>query len=61
MDERCVELSSRLVGESYVRQASEAMAGLSSKMRLLLEQGKLPEQGWQDREIELVLAQVGCF
>ena len=45
MDEKCLELSSRLVGESYVRQASEAMSGLSSKMKMLLEQGKLPEEG----------------
>ena len=36
MDERCFELASRHVGEGYVRQATEAMSGLNTKMRLLL-------------------------
>ena len=38
MDERCFELASKHVGDGYIRQATEAMAGLNSKMRLLLEQ-----------------------
>ena len=38
MDERCFELASKHVGEGYIRQATEAMSGLNSKMRLLLEQ-----------------------
>ena len=38
MDERCYELAARHVGEGYVRQATEAMSALSTKMRLLLEQ-----------------------
>ena len=43
MDERCFELASRHVGEGYVRQATEAMSGLNTKMRLLLEQaGGIP-------------------
>ncbi len=43
MDERCFELASRHVGEGYVRQATEAMSGLNTKKRLLLEQaGGIP-------------------
>ena len=38
MDERCFELASKHVGEGYIRQAKEAMTGLNSKMKLLLEQ-----------------------
>ena len=61
MDDKCWELTSRLVGESYSRQAREAAAGLTSKTRLLLEQGKLPAEGWEEREIEMFLAQISSM
>ena len=61
MDDKCLELSARLVGDSYVRQAGEVMSGLSSRTRILLEQGKLPEDGWEDREVELLLGQVASM
>jgi len=61
MDEKCFELAGRLVGDNYVRQAGEAMSGLTSKMRLLLEQGKLPEDGWEDREVEMMLSQLSSM
>ena len=61
MDEKCLELSARLVGDSYVRQAGEVMSGLSTRTRMLLEQGKLPEDGWEDREVELLLGQMASM
>ena len=61
MDEKCLELASRLVGENYSRQAGEAMSGLTNKISVLLEQGKLPGEGWEDREIELFMAQLAAM
>ena len=59
MDDKCWELTSRLVGESYSRQAREAAAGLTSKTRLLLEQGKLPAEGVADEDIQKHFSQFG--
>ena len=61
MDSGSFEAAGRLVGESYARQAREAGAGLQARVRQLLEQGKLPDQGWTDREVELVLAQLAAM
>ena len=48
MDEKCWELASRAVGETYSRQAREAGSVLTGKIRVLLEQGKLPDEGWEE-------------
>ena len=61
MDERCWELASRVVGESYSRQAREAGSVMTGKTRVLLEQGKLPEEGWEEREIEMLLGQISSM
>jgi len=61
MDEKCWELTSRLVGENYSRQAREARAGFTAKTRLLLEQGKLPTEGWEEREIEMLLGEISSM
>ena len=61
MDEKCWELASRMVGESYTRQAREAGSVLTGKTRVLLEQGKLPEEGWEEREIEMLLGQISSM
>jgi len=61
MNEKCLELASRLIGENYSRQAGEAGAGLTNKISVLLEQGKLPGEGWEDREIELFMAQLAAM
>ena len=37
------------VGASYARQAGEAGMGQQSRTSQLLEQGKMPQDGWQDR------------
>ena len=62
------------VGASYARQAGEAGTGQASRCSQLLEQGKMPQEGWRDRlmilrswtcaprwlfrEIEFLLAQL---
>jgi len=56
-----MELASRLIGNNYSQQASEAGAGLNNKVCVLLEQGKLPPEGWKDREIELFMAQLSAM
>ena len=54
-------LAAKLVGDNYVRQASEAISATSSKMRVLLEQGKMPEDGWEDREVEMLLSHLASM
>ena len=61
MDEKCWELTGRLVGENYGRQAREAGSVLTGKTRVLLEQGKLPEEGWEEREVEMLLGQISSM
>ena len=61
MDGKCYELCAKYVGETYTRQAAEAGAGLTSKMRQLLEQGKVPDEGWEEREVELLVAQLASM
>jgi len=56
-----LELAARLVGPSYARQAGEAGAGRAARVRMLLEQGKLPQDPWEDREIELLLHQLSLM
>ena len=62
------------MGASYARQAGEAGSGQASRSAQLLEQGKMPQEGWHDRlltepdldefqdglfrEIEFLLAQL---
>ena len=53
-----LELAAKLVGTSYARQAGEAGMGQQSRTSQLLEQGKMPQDGWQDREIEFLLQQL---
>lgn len=53
-----LELAAKLVGASYARQAGEAGMGQQSRTSQLLEQGKMPQDGWQDREIEFLLQQL---
>ena len=61
MDEKCWELTGRLVGENYSRQAREAGSVLTGKTRVLLEQAKLPEEGWEEREVETLLGQISSM
>jgi len=58
MNEEQLDLAARLVGASYARQAGEAGTGQASRCSQLLEQGKMPQEGWRDREIEFLLAQL---
>ena len=43
------------VGSSYARQAGEAGSGQASRSAQLLEQGKMPQEGWHDRLLHLWL------
>lgn len=61
MNNKCLESAARLIGDSYARQAGEAMAGLTNKINILLEQGKLPIDGWEDREIEMLMSQLSAM
>ncbi|XP_061921948.1 O-phosphoseryl-tRNA(Sec) selenium transferase [Entelurus aequoreus] len=54
-------VSERLVSASYVRQASQARRGHEQLIRLLLEQGKCPEEGWSESTIELFMNELAVM
>jgi len=55
---KCTDLAVKLVGEAYVKQGKEATSIREAKLARLLDQGKLPEKGWTDLEIELTLREL---
>ncbi|XP_066576887.1 O-phosphoseryl-tRNA(Sec) selenium transferase isoform X2 [Amia ocellicauda] len=61
MNSENFSLSERLVSASYVRQGSQARRGHEQLIRLLLEQGKCPEEGWSESTIELFLNELALM
>ncbi len=55
MEPRNFELSSKLISSRYIIQAQQARTQRESLLRGLLSQRRLPEDGWDDHTIELVL------
>ncbi|KAM9836702.1 O-phosphoseryl-tRNA(Sec) selenium transferase isoform 1-T1 [Aulostomus maculatus] len=54
-------LSERIVSPSYIRQGCQARRGHEQLIRLLLEQGKCPEEGWSESTIELFLNELSVM
>uniref|UniRef100_A0AAY4EME6 O-phosphoseryl-tRNA(Sec) selenium transferase n=1 Tax=Denticeps clupeoides TaxID=299321 RepID=A0AAY4EME6_9TELE len=54
-------LSEKIVSSSYVRQGSQARRGHEQLIRVLLEQGKCPEEGWSEATIELFLNELAVM
>ncbi|EEC15032.1 O-phosphoseryl-tRNA(Sec) selenium transferase, putative [Ixodes scapularis] len=50
-----LSLSRKYVKASYIAQASQAIVSNESKIAQLLEQGRCPEEGWDDSTIEILL------
>ncbi|XP_002410195.3 O-phosphoseryl-tRNA(Sec) selenium transferase [Ixodes scapularis] len=50
-----LSLSQKYVKASYIAQASQAIAAHESKITHLLEQGRCPDDGWDDSTIEILL------
>ncbi|XP_033756838.1 O-phosphoseryl-tRNA(Sec) selenium transferase-like [Pecten maximus] len=55
MDSDCYKLCEKLIPETYVQQGQQAKQVHQNKIRHLLEQKKLPEEGWSDLTIEILL------
>ncbi|KAK7169881.1 hypothetical protein R3I94_000197 [Phoxinus phoxinus] len=54
-------LSEKLVSSSYVRQGLQARRGHEQLIRVLLQQGKCPEEGWSESTIELFLNELAVM
>lgn len=55
------KLCERLISATYVRQGADARKTLENKFRQLLEQNKWPDDGWDDRSIEMVLSELAIM
>ncbi|KAH1170050.1 O-phosphoseryl-tRNA(Sec) selenium transferase [Mauremys mutica] len=53
--------SERLVNAAYVRQGAQGRCAHELRLRVLLEQGKCPEDGWDESTIELFLHELAIM
>lgn len=56
-----IALAKKYVKPTYVVQAEQALGAHESKVSQLLEQGRIPEDGWDDATIELLLHQLSLM
>ncbi|XP_065071859.1 O-phosphoseryl-tRNA(Sec) selenium transferase-like isoform X2 [Rhopilema esculentum] len=61
MNSANLQLAGKIVSQSYAQQAADAKAGLENKIKLLLEQRKLPAEGWDDFTIEYLLNEMALM
>ncbi|KAL2078949.1 hypothetical protein ACEWY4_024693 [Coilia grayii] len=61
MNSENFSLSEKIVSSSYIRQGSQARRGHEQLIRVLLEQGKCPEEGWSESTIELFLNELAVM
>jgi O-phospho-L-seryl-tRNASec:L-selenocysteinyl-tRNA synthase len=55
MDPENCALAGNIISPTYVRQGSQALARRHRQIKSLLSQRKLPEEGWDDASIEMLL------
>ena len=56
----CWDAASSLVSRTYIQQGCQALARRRRQVTTLLSQRRLPEQGWDDTTIEMLLQVRGC-
>nr|XP_015200776.1 PREDICTED: O-phosphoseryl-tRNA(Sec) selenium transferase isoform X1 [Lepisosteus oculatus]XP_015200777.1 PREDICTED: O-phosphoseryl-tRNA(Sec) selenium transferase isoform X1 [Lepisosteus oculatus]XP_015200778.1 PREDICTED: O-phosphoseryl-tRNA(Sec) selenium transferase isoform X1 [Lepisosteus oculatus]XP_015200779.1 PREDICTED: O-phosphoseryl-tRNA(Sec) selenium transferase isoform X1 [Lepisosteus oculatus]XP_015200780.1 PREDICTED: O-phosphoseryl-tRNA(Sec) selenium transferase isoform X1 [Lepisos len=61
MNSENFSISEKIVSSSYIRQGAQARRGHEQLIRLLLEQGKCPEDGWSESTIELFLNELAVM
>ncbi|KAK3096279.1 hypothetical protein FSP39_025255 [Pinctada imbricata] len=61
MDEECYKICEGLIPCSYVKQGQNAKLAHQNKIRLLLEKKKIPDDGWDDMSIELLLQELAVM
>ena len=58
MDERNLDLMRAWVPDTYVQQGAQSLAARSGKLRSLLTQRRVPEEGWEEEDVEAVLREI---
>ncbi|XP_071830497.1 O-phosphoseryl-tRNA(Sec) selenium transferase-like isoform X2 [Apostichopus japonicus] len=61
MNPECESLCRKLIPASYVDQGRDSRRSRENKIRLLLEKRKLPEDGWDDADIEMLLSELSVM
>ncbi|XP_055901382.1 O-phosphoseryl-tRNA(Sec) selenium transferase-like [Biomphalaria glabrata] len=61
MNPQNLELCSKLISHSYVKQGTQARVSHENKIKQLLQHRKLPEEGWDDQTIELLLQELSIM
>eukprot|EP00039_Didymoeca_costata_P007386 m.99126 g.99126 ORF g.99126 m.99126 type:complete len:473 (-) comp13666_c0_seq3:83-1501(-) len=61
MNEKCFELTERVIGKAYTRQAHDARRRQEQLIKILLEHRKWPQVGWDEQTIELFLNELSLM
>ena len=61
MNAQNLKLCEKYVATTYVKQGGQSIHNRENKISHLLEQGKIPEEGWDDITIELLLDQLAMM
>ncbi|KAJ8262066.1 hypothetical protein GJAV_G00161780 [Gymnothorax javanicus] len=61
MNNENVSICEKIVSPAYIRQGSQARRNHEQLIRMLLEQGKCPEEGWSESTIELFLNELAVM
>lgn len=55
MNSTALKLAERLIPATYLQQAAESQGARENQIRILIDQRKCPEEGWDDSTIELIV------
>ncbi|CAG2232952.1 SEPSECS [Mytilus edulis] len=61
MDDQCYDLCTKLVSQSYIQQGKQAKLVHQKRIKHLLQHRKIPEDGWTDQTIELLLQELSVM
>lgn len=61
MNEKTSQLASKIISPTYVAQGLQSIRSRENNIRILLEQGKCPADGWDEATIELLLQQLSMM
>ncbi|BFZ10051.1 hypothetical protein BsWGS_13090 [Bradybaena similaris] len=61
MNKEILELCGKLVPQAYISQGAQARTSHENKIKQLIQHRKLPEEGWDDQTIELLLHELAVM
>jgi O-phospho-L-seryl-tRNASec:L-selenocysteinyl-tRNA synthase len=61
MDDSDIDILSKLVNKTYIKQGLQCLQTKKKKIKVLLEQRRLPLDGWSDDMIEYLLADISSM